>query len=122
MAKSRKELTFFEMTEDFSTHQAGRLLDSVNLGDVKFPFGFFIAEEDGKKVVVPGTKEDVTKRLITAFPDYPAQLIGVTCQVDVFAEHRRCKGSCIGFPSGYECMRSFEQTSRFFFCACVPIF
>jgi hypothetical protein len=49
---------FFEPDKDYSDHPAFKALSGVSLGDVWFPFGFFLAkDEEGKTFVLPGTEE-----------------------------------------------------------------
>src|ERR1700752_3440295 len=69
MIKERNGVTFFESKDDYADHPAFKALSTVSLGDVRFPFGFFLVEEEGKTFVVPGTQEDHRKTLVKVFPD-----------------------------------------------------
>lgn len=123
MMKERNGIVFFDLNEDYSSHPAGKALKEVSLGDVKFPFGFFIVEEGGKKFVRPGTRDDHVQRLLKAFPDYPVELLsGVgRCQIDVFSSPRDCKGGCPDYPSVYWCVKMFDEGSLYFSCGCIDM-
>lgn len=103
------------------SNAAVKAVSEVNLGDVRFPFGFFIKEDGGKKFVVPATLEDKMKVLRTAFSDYP----------DLPPDHEShscnshggstCSGGCGKLPSGYMCRRVSHPASHFYGCACVDL-
>jgi hypothetical protein len=120
MATTRNGVTFLDMNENWSEYPACKALKDVSLGDVRFPFGFFIVEENGKKQVIPGTKEDLLKTLRSAFSDYPTGSVAFSCLPDVF-DRNRCKGGCRDFPSVYRCMKLVDEGNGFFGCACVDI-
>ena len=90
------------------------------MGDVRFPFGFFLVRDKGKTIVVPGTEEDRRKRLLTAFPDIPPEALRVTCHPSVW--HERCEGGCGGLPFTYKCMRIYDDPAHYYACACVDRF
>jgi hypothetical protein len=115
MPTERSGIVFFELDEKWEDHPACALLKEVSLGDVRFPFGFFIADKDGRKCVIPGTKDDLLKTLRTVFPDYPESMAG-HCAETAFGQ--RCQGSC---PHFYACMRMVDVASHFFGCSCVDI-
>lgn len=72
MPVERNGIVFFELDEKWDDHPSCKELREVSLGDVRFPSGFFIVEENGKKFILPATKEDLLKTMRTAFRDYPA--------------------------------------------------
>ena len=79
MAMERNGVVFYDPTEKNEDHPAFKALKSVSLGDVRFPFGFFLIERNGERYVLPGTKDDLLKALLTAFPDYPTQSFSGGC-------------------------------------------
>jgi hypothetical protein len=95
---------------------ANKAVAQVNLGDVRFPNGFFIKEKDGKKYVLPATLEDKLKVLRTAFPDAPDPGNFQTGSCSDVNSVGRCDGVCDS-ANGFLCMKinQFE----FFGCACV---
>ena len=121
MIKERNGVTFFESKEDYVDHRAFKALSTVSLGDVRFPFGFFLVEEKGKTFVLPATLEDHRKTLLKAFPDIdPKAFTQGACNPN--PEGLGCHGGCPGFPAGYVCMRALEEDIGYFGCACVPRF
>jgi hypothetical protein len=121
MINERNGVTFFESKHDYADHRAFTALSAVSLGDVRFPFGFFLVEEGGVTFVVPGTQDDLRKTLIRAFPDIdPMAFTQGACNLN--PEGVGCHGGCAQFPSGYFCMRVVEEGIRYYGCACVPRF
>ena len=121
MIKERNGVTFFESKEDYADHPAFKALKAVSLGDVRFPFGFFLVKEGGKSHVVPGTQEDHRRMLRRAFPHIdPLALESGPCTPD--SSGPGCHGGCPGFPTGYVCMRASEDDLGYYGCACIPIF
>jgi hypothetical protein len=119
MVMERNGIVFFGLTEKYDDHPAFKALKEVSLGDVRFPFGFFLVEEDGKKHVLPGTKDDLLKRLLTVFPDYPTQSLTGICTVSAFQEG--CEGGCGEMGVTFRCMRIYDDPFHFYACACVDI-
>jgi hypothetical protein len=119
MAIERNGIVFFDLDEKDYNHPAFKALQGVSLGDVRFPFGFFLHEENGKKYVLPGTKDDLLKRLRTVFPDYPAQSLTGSCTASAFQE--RCEGGCGQMGVEFKCKRIYDDPFQFFACACVNI-
>lgn len=121
MSKERNGVTFFETKEDYADHPAFKALSAVSLGDVRFPFGFFLVSEGGKSFVVPGTQEDHRKVLLRAFPHIDRMALERgACLPDSMGDG--CHGGCPNFPTGYFCMRFTAEDLRFFGCGCVPMF
>jgi hypothetical protein len=121
MIKERNGVIFFGSKEDYANHRALQALNGVSLGDVRFPFGFFLVEEDGKTVVLPGKQDDHKKMLLKAFPDIdPKAFTQGACNPD--PDGPGCHGGCSGFPAGYFCMRAIDEDIRYYGCACVPRF
>ena len=72
MAMERNGVIFMSDEEARDpSNPANKAVREVHLGDVKFPFGFFIKEKAGKKFVVPATFQDKLKVMRLAFPDFP---------------------------------------------------
>jgi hypothetical protein len=116
----RNGVTFLTLEEARDpNNSANKAVAQVNLGDVIFPFGFFIKEKDGKKFVVPATLEHKLKVLRTAFPDSPKDpgsfQTGSCSDVDSLGN---CRGVCDS-AEGFLCMKinQFE----FYGCACVSM-
>jgi hypothetical protein len=114
----RNGVTFYTLEEARDpNNSANKAVAKVKLGDVIFPFGFFIREKNGKKFVEPATLEHKLKVLRTAFPDSPKDLAsfhtGPCSDVDSLGN---CSGSC-DRAHGFLCMKinQFE----FYGCACV---
>src|SRR5215207_693728 len=107
MIVERTGITVFTTNEKYDDHPAFKSLEGVSLGDVRFPFGFFLVEENGKKFVVPATVEDRRKRLLTAFPDIHPEALSESCNPSVW--HERCEGGCGKLPSTYMCMRIYDD-------------
>jgi hypothetical protein len=114
MSINRNGIEFFTPDEDASDHPAFRLLDTVTLGDVRFPFGFFIVEEDGEKFVLPATAEQRINMLSKAFPDQPRSSWENACRSGVGSS---CKGEC---DIGEICSRGFDSEVVQYGCACIP--
>jgi hypothetical protein len=66
-------IAIFEAGEDYPDHPAFRELSTVSLGNVRFPFGFFIVDEDGNRYVRPATEAERMELLFKAFPDGPSE-------------------------------------------------
>jgi hypothetical protein len=121
MVMEKNRVVFFESQQDYTEHRAFKALKDVSLGDVRFPFGFFLVKESGKTFVVPGTQEDHRKMLLKAFPDIdPMAFSHGACLPD--PEGLGCHGGCPGFPAGYFCMRAADEDIGYYGCACVPRF
>ena len=110
-------VVFFSDDKDYKNHAAYRELSKVSLGDVKFPTGFFLVEEDGKTFVVPASEEDRRKMILKAFPDTPEEAIRSACGM----RNGRCSGSCAGLKPHRKCMPGADESNRQFACACVII-
>jgi hypothetical protein len=111
-------ITFFGLKQKYPDHPAFRDLQGISLGDVRFPFGFFVVEEKGKKIVIPGTRDDLTKRLLQAFPNYPVALIGISSGPCTKFQDA-CEGGCDHFPTTFECSQVWDDNNIFRACACV---
>jgi hypothetical protein len=112
----RNDVTFltFEEARD-PNNSANKAVAQVNLGDVIFPFGFFIKEKDGKKVVVPATLEHKMKVLRTAFPE--KDLAGFqTASCTDTDSLGNCGHGC-DKSQGFLCMK--VNHFEFYGCACV---
>ena len=110
-------LYLFPPGEDFSEHPVFRALKSVSLGDVRFPYGFFVKQDDGGKYVVPATPEERASILFNAFPDMtPEELRWQGCHQ---VSGNRCQGSCPG-GHGVLCFATYEPTSNYHGCVCHP--
>jgi hypothetical protein len=104
--------------EFFATdHPAFRLLETVSLGDVHFPFGFFIVEEDGERYVLPATAEQRIDMLSKAFPDKARDSFEDPCRN---GPADSCQGECNDI--GSFCSKGFDPEVIQFGCACIPAF
>jgi hypothetical protein len=110
-------VVFFSDDKDYKNHAAYRELSKVSLGDVKFPTGFFLVEEDGKTFVVPASEEDRRKMILKAFPDTSEEAIRSFCVL----YEGGCRGNCAGLVPRRKCMRGFDESRRQYACACVSI-
>ncbi|MGA8657501.1 MAG: hypothetical protein WB586_15245 [Chthoniobacterales bacterium] len=59
MAMERNGVVFFDPAAKNDDHPTFKALKAVSLGDVWFPFGFFLIERNGERYVLPGTKDDL---------------------------------------------------------------
>ena len=114
MPITRNGVEFFATDEDAADHPATRLLATVSLGDVHFPYGFFIREEDGKPFVLPATEEQWLDMLGKAFPERARDSWENRCRT---GSGGRCTGRCRGLSE--ICMRGFESEHVQFACACI---
>ncbi len=119
MSKVFNGVTCFEPGEKDMNHRAFKELSKVSLGDVRFPFGFFLVEEGGKTVVIPGTEQDRRETLLKAFPNINPEAASQPCRTDSVD---MCKGDCGHLPPTYKCVRMFDEHRRFLGCACVDWF
>jgi hypothetical protein len=119
MSYEKNGVTFFDDGEKDSNHRAFKELSKVSLGDVRFPFGFFLAEENGKTIVIPATMEDRQKTLLRAFPNIDQRSFSQNCFSNPF--DTGCHGGCGKMSLGYQCRRMFEGERRFFGCGCVDM-
>jgi|GEM_PF-4846208 len=115
----RNGVTFFDNEEKDLNHRAFKDLGKVSLGDVRFPFGFFLIEESSKTIVIPAAMEDRKKALLRAFPEIDQRAFGQNCHPNPF--DTGCHGGCGGMSPGFKCRRMFEEERRFFSCGCVDL-
>ncbi len=120
MAIIRNGVTLLTLEEARDPNDpANKTVAQVNLGDVIFPFGFFIKEKGGRKYVVPATLDDKLKVLRTVFPDSPkdpGNFQTRSCSdVDSLGN---CSGVC-NSSEGFLCMK--VNQFEFFGCACVQM-
>jgi hypothetical protein len=54
-------------------------VSKVSLGDVRFPSGYFLVDQDGKTFVLPASEGDRRKMILTAFPDTPEEVLAPSC-------------------------------------------
>lgn len=107
---------FFTEDEEASDNAAFRTLETVELGDVRFPYGFFIVDEDGERYVLPATAEQRLDMLAKAFPDRPRDSWEDTCRNGI---GKRCRGECRRI--GEFCLRGFDSEVIQFACACIRV-
>jgi hypothetical protein len=116
MITEHNGLMLFPIDEDFSEHPLFKDLQSVSLGDVRFPYGFFVKENGGARYVVPATPEERGSILLNAFPDMTleqAQSEGCGSKTGA-----TCVNTC-DFP--FRCMRVVDQTSGWHGCFCKEV-
>jgi hypothetical protein len=94
-------------------------LSAVSLGDVRFPFGFFLVEEGGKLHVVPATQDDRRKTLLKANPDIRPEAFSESCFPNPY--DTECHGGCGKLPPIYRCMRFYDESTGHYGCACMDI-
>src|SRR5262245_60271174 len=105
MMIERNGVVLFPPDEDFTAHKAFRALSTVSLGDVKFTFGFFLVEENGKRYVVPATEEERRTMLLKAFPKITSEEVRAFC----IQSGSGCEGNCSGLKPHRRCMRVYED-------------
>lgn len=114
MMTEQNGLMLFPADEDFSDHPVFNDLKSVSLGAVRFPYGFFVKEDDGEKYVIPATPEERASILLEAFPDMTDEdASSPGCGP---YSSGRCLGGCSGFP--FRCLKIFSSASGFYSCVC----
>ncbi|KJC38980.1 hypothetical protein UP09_24010 [Bradyrhizobium sp. LTSP885] len=118
MAFVRNGITFMTAAEARDPNNAAaKALSGVNLGDVRFPYGFFVRDDKGKKYVEPATWADKLRILRMAFPDFPDNpSSGRRCEGN--DDGMECIGSCEGAPE-VQCWKTSFPDEGFFGCACV---
>jgi len=117
MSRDCNGVTFFEPNEKDANHRAFKELSKVSLGDVRFPFGFFLVEEGDKMVVIPGTEDDRRKTLLKAFPNLIPEALSQGCFPNPF--DTGCHGGCGKMSLGFRCMRMYDDSRRYHGCGCV---
>ena len=119
MSKEYNGVTFFAADE--KEGPAFEKLRKVSLGDVRFPFGFFLVEDGGKTIVIPATEADRRKTLLKAFPELRPEVAAAVCDFDF---DRKCRGDCSeagGFPQHFVCLRMHDPDHFYYGCGCVDI-
>ncbi|WP_156750388.1 hypothetical protein [Mycobacterium sp. 852013-50091_SCH5140682] len=110
---------------DYPNHLAFTLLASVSLGDVRFPFGFFIEEQNGKRFVRPGTEDERTQLLLKAFPDAAPEMLSSDRCLHGGSDGGEGCHILISCPLQFECMQVFDNPvagTGHYTCACVDRF
>jgi hypothetical protein len=115
----RNGVSIFDMNEKNEDHRAFKELRKVSLGDVRFPFGFFLIDEGGKTYVLPGTEEDRRKTMLKAFPNINPEAFLQGCHPNAFGSG--CHGGCGKMSPGFKCKHLFDNDRRFFGCGCVDV-
>jgi hypothetical protein len=110
-------VTFFPRGGDYRDHPAFVALRSVSLGDVRFPWGFFLVHENGKTYVSPATEQDHRRVLLQAFPDLPEEALSQSCRLVTTDEHLHCGGTCKAGPE-YDCVRHVAG-GNYYGCGCI---
>jgi hypothetical protein len=123
MAMERNGVVIMSEEEARDPNNAANMaVRAVSLGDVKFPFGFFIREKNGKKFVEPATFQDRLNVLRMAFPDFPDDPDPIqvgSCQEDF--DDRHCTGGCGKLSLGFRCVKITHPHSGFFGCGCIDM-
>lgn len=119
MIIERNGIVIFTSNEKYENHRAVKALEGVSLGDVHFPFGFFLVDENGKTIVIPGTEEDRRRIILTSSPYILPEALTVRCERHLSPNWQEvCSGSC---PQFYKCGRLYDDSSRYYACGCVDI-
>jgi hypothetical protein len=121
MSREFNGVIVFEAGEKDDDHPALKALSKVSLGDVRFPFGFYLTEEGGKTVVIPATEQEHRNTLRKAFPDKPDP--PTPCG---FTGQEGCRGGppcpLLQFPGvgggTAICKKLHDPATHFFGCAC----
>src|SRR5215471_18852957 len=117
MIIERNGVVFFSDKEDYKDHAAYKELSKVSLGDVRFPSGFFLVDEDGKTFVVPASAEDRRQMILKAFPDAPEAALTSLC----YERDGHCIEGCAGLRPRHKCMPGFDGSRRQYGCARVGV-
>jgi hypothetical protein len=113
----RNGITFLSKDEARDpANPAVKAVSAVNLGDVRFPNGFFIRDDNGKKFVEPATWADKLRILRIAFPDFPDDQSFARCEGN--DDGMECIGGCSGAPK-VQCWKMSSPDEGFFGCSCV---
>jgi hypothetical protein len=108
----------FKAGDDYdSDHPAFRDLSSVSLGSVRFPFGFFIVEEDGDRYVRPAMEAERMELLLKVFPEGPSE----TARSSSFCYIRDggCGDTlCHTLRPHHRCFRGYDESRRQYGCWC----
>ncbi|QNJ90576.1 hypothetical protein HZU40_20180 [Mycolicibacterium fluoranthenivorans] len=108
----------FKAGDDYdSDHAALRELSSVSLGSVRFPFGFFIVEEEGDRYVRPATEAERMELLLRVFPEGPSE----TARSSSFCYIRDggCGDTlCHTLRPHHSCFRGYDESRRQYGCWC----
>ena len=121
MSAERNGVTFFDSDKSYDDHPAMRSLSKVSLGDVRFPFGFFLVDEGGKTQVVPATKDEWLKTMAKAFPKIDAATLSSQDCHPNGTGVAGCHGGCGKMSSGFFCRRWFNSATRQYGCGCVDM-
>lgn len=93
------------------THPALKALSNLSFGDVFFPYGFSLAQKDGKTRISPNSAEDYLAELEILNADGP---VASRCYDD---SPNTCKGLCSDF--GLFCKKVYNPKTGNYYCACV---
>jgi hypothetical protein len=121
MSKVYNGVTVFDPGENDKDNPAIKELSKVSLGDVRFPFGFFLVDQGGKTIVIPATKEDRAKTLRKAFPDMRPELASIACDYDFDGKCPQ-HGDCSHFGKTFKCGKVNDPSTRYYGCGCIDFF
>ncbi len=118
--RERNGIAVFEVGEDHPDHPAFRDLRSISLGDVRFPFGFFIVDEDGQRYVRPATEAEREELLFKVFPDGPSEYVLDSDRC--YLHDGKCKDfRCHTVQPPSRCFRGYDESRRQYGCWCESI-
>ncbi|OCB59069.1 hypothetical protein A5722_06100 [Mycobacterium vulneris] len=110
----------FEAGEDSPDHPAFRELNTVSLGDVRFPYGFFIVDESGERYVRPATEAERVELLRKVFPDGPSE--SVLSSNLCYIKDGGCGDLlCHTLKPPHRCFRGYDESRRQYGCWCESI-
>jgi hypothetical protein len=118
--RERNGIAVFEVGEDHPDHPAFRELRSISLGDVRFPFGFFIVDEDGQRYVRPATEEERKELLFKVFPDGPSETV-LDSNFCYLHDGKCVAHLCAQIEPPSRCFRGYDESRRQYGCWCESI-
>ncbi|MCA6124222.1 hypothetical protein J6500_20335 [Bradyrhizobium sp. WSM 1704] len=90
---------------------------------MRFPNGFFIRDDKGKKYVEPATLEDRVKVLRAAMPDFPSDRpIETAACHHIGGDDDACGSGCGQLPREFRCLKIHDPSIQFYGCGCVNFF
>jgi hypothetical protein len=109
-------IAIFKPEEYYPDHPAFRELGTISLGKVRFPFGFFIVDEDGDRYVRPATEAERMELLLKVFPDGPSETASSSF---CYFKDLGCGDTlCHTLRPHHACFRGYDESHRQYACWC----